>query len=207
MAGRIEVAFVTENTIMLEAVGAWLSQVDGPRLVAAEATVERLLGAQVLPPQVVLFDLCRCGGTLPSTELRLLTARYPVLALGTGHDPDATAAYSAGAHGYIRKEQNLADLLSAIRAVAADRRTSPTPGGPNRTEPMLSGREQAVLSAYTSGMTLQAVARRLGIKPETAKTYLQRVKAKYAAAGRPAYTKVDLAWRVWEETRGGNVPP
>jgi hypothetical protein len=31
------------------------------------------------------------------------------------------------------------------------------------------------------------------------------VKAKYRAAGRPAYTKVELARRVWEEN-AGTVP-
>ena len=63
----------------------------------------------------------------------------------------------------------------------------------------LSAREQALLTAYVSGLTLEAAARQVGIRPTTAKTYLRRVKAKYQAIGRPAYTKVDLARRVWEE--------
>jgi two-component system nitrate/nitrite response regulator NarL len=64
----------------------------------------------------------------------------------------------------------------------------------------LSAREHALLTAYVSGMTLEAAARHVGIRPTTAKTYLRRVKAKYQAIGRPAYTKVELARRVWEET-------
>jgi DNA-binding SARP family transcriptional activator/DNA-binding CsgD family transcriptional regulator len=63
----------------------------------------------------------------------------------------------------------------------------------------LSVREQALLTAYVSGMTLEEAARHLGIRPATAKTYLRRVKAKYQAIGRPANTKVELARRVWEE--------
>jgi hypothetical protein len=53
--------------------------------------------------------------------------------------------------------------------------------------------------AYASGMTLNATARHANIRPETAKTYLDRVKTKYQQAGRPSYTKLDLADRVRED--------
>ncbi|MFI6498886.1 LuxR C-terminal-related transcriptional regulator [Nonomuraea typhae] len=72
-------------------------------------------------------------------------------------------------------------------------------GEPPPQRPKFSRRERAVLLAYTSGMTLQKAAHRIGISPATAKTYLQRVKAKYEQAGRPAYTKLELAERVRED--------
>jgi len=50
--------------------------------------------------------------------------------------------------------------------------------------------------AYVSGLTLDSAARSLGISPETARTYLKRVKAKYHQVGRPVYTKLDLAQQV-----------
>ncbi|WFE28793.1 hypothetical protein O7623_06290 [Solwaraspora sp. WMMD791] len=59
--------------------------------------------------------------------------------------------------------------------------------------PRLSPQETAVLVAYLSGLTMDASARRVGVGVGTAKQYLERVKRKYAAAGRPAYTKLDLA--------------
>lgn len=54
-----------------------------------------------------------------------------------------------------------------------------------------------------SGMTLESTASSLGISPETAKTYLKRVKAKYREAGLPAYTKLDLAERVRADCSSG----
>ena len=48
-------------------------------------------------------------------------------------------------------------------------------------------------------MTLEVAARHIGVKPGTAKTYLDRVKAKYRAIGRPAYTKLELAQRIRED--------
>ena len=53
--------------------------------------------------------------------------------------------------------------------------------------------------AYAAGMTLEAAARRTGIRPSTAKHYLERIKQKYRSAGRPTYTKLDLAARVRED--------
>ncbi|MFJ5775344.1 hypothetical protein [Streptomyces sp. NPDC093094] len=65
--------------------------------------------------------------------------------------------------------------------------------------PRLAPKELGVLLDYASGMTLKSAARRAGITPNTAKDYLNRVKAKYRLAGRPAYTKTDLARRVRED--------
>ena len=48
-------------------------------------------------------------------------------------------------------------------------------------------------------MTLAAAARQAGVRPATAKVYLERVKQKYRHAGRPTYTKLDLATRVYED--------
>ena len=50
-----------------------------------------------------------------------------------------------------------------------------------------------MLTGYASGLTLDAVARKLRISPGTARTYLKRIKAKYEQAGLPVYTKLDLA--------------
>jgi two-component system, NarL family, nitrate/nitrite response regulator NarL len=208
----IDVAIVTENMIMSDGIGAWLSQLGGLRLAVAAGSVDELVLARDLHPQVVLLDLCRHSGAEPAADVRRLTGRcYRVLALGSRHDLDtATAACEAGARGYVDREQSLTELAVAIRVIASGRflprpwAARPGAGVPCPLRPPLSERERAVLTAYVSGMTLEATARQVGVRPETAKTYLRRVKAKYRAAGRPAYTKVELANRVWEE-RGASA--
>jgi len=57
--------------------------------------------------------------------------------------------------------------------------------------------------AYVSGLTLDSAARSLGISPETARTYLKRVKAKYHQIGLPVYTKLDLAQQVRADCTAG----
>lgn len=58
---------------------------------------------------------------------------------------------------------------------------------------------------YGSGLTLDAAAAALGIRKNTAKTYMSRIKAKYAKAGRTVRTKLDL--RVAAEQDGYLDPP
>ena len=64
--------------------------------------------------------------------------------------------------------------------------------------------EQRVLMLYASGLKMAAVARTLHISPYTAKEYIDRVRTKYANAGRPASTKLDLHR---EAVRDGYVEP
>lgn len=66
-------------------------------------------------------------------------------------------------------------------------------GGPRSpTRPSLSDQERRALALYASGEKLETVARRLGVKPTTAKEYIERGRAKYVAVGRPTPTKVHL---------------
>jgi DNA-binding CsgD family transcriptional regulator len=65
--------------------------------------------------------------------------------------------------------------------------------------PHLSTQEELVMVGYASGLTLAAAARQAGVRPATAKKYLERVKRKYTDSGRTAYTKLDLALRARED--------
>jgi DNA-binding CsgD family transcriptional regulator len=58
--------------------------------------------------------------------------------------------------------------------------------------PDLSPRESDALRLYASGLSMAAVARKMGISPHTAKEYLDRVRTKYAAVGRTARTRTEL---------------
>jgi DNA-binding NarL/FixJ family response regulator len=88
------------------------------------------------------------------------------------------------------------DTVAAVRQAA-----SRSPAG----RPVLAPRQREVLLAYVSGNELlPTLARRLGIDHETLKTHLRRIRAKYAAAGRPAPTRRDLYVRAVED---GLLPP
>jgi DNA-binding NarL/FixJ family response regulator len=65
--------------------------------------------------------------------------------------------------------------------------------------PHLSKREREVLVAWFQTENKELVGRRLFIEPSTVRTHLQRVRAKYAAVGRPAHTKAALIARAVQD--------
>ncbi|MEU7297034.1 response regulator transcription factor [Streptomyces exfoliatus] len=217
MAEVITVAVVDDDRMLLDGMRSWLGGVADLRLTATAATVGELLGSSAaqdgayVPADVVLLDLMLRDGSDPGGNIRRL-ARLGSRVLVISTVPDQARiveSLQAGADGYLTKDNELPALVTAIRDVAAGRGAhSPelafafaydtTPG-----RPRLSPRERQVLLDYAAGMTLKAAARRAGITPNTAKDYLDRVKAKYLRAGRPAYTKLDLARRVSEDGLDG----
>lgn len=65
--------------------------------------------------------------------------------------------------------------------------------------PDLAPREKEVLIAWFQTDSKDGVARALNIAPTTVRTHLQRVRAKYAAVGRPASTKAALVARALQD--------
>jgi len=219
VARVITVAVVDDDRMLLDGMRAWLGGMPALRLVATAATAGELLGARdaelpdaarepaYSPPDVVLLDLVLRDGSAPADNIRrLLRTGSRVLMISTVPDRSRIIeSVRAGADGYLTKDNDLPTLVAAIQDVAAGRGAhSPElafacahDNSPAR--PRLSPRERQILLDYASGMTLKAAARRADITVHTAKDYLDRVKAKYQQAGRPTYTKIDLARRVRED--------
>ncbi|MBO4204955.1 response regulator [Micromonospora echinofusca] len=203
----IRVAAVDDDRMLLDGLATWVRSVPDLRLVATAATVDELLRDLAGPVDVVLLDLVLRDRSAAAENVgRLVSAGHRVLVLSVWARPDqVVATFEAGASGYVTKDHDLAALAAAVREVYAERPVFSTElafaclGDTRPVRPQLSPRERAVLLAYASGMTLKAAARHLGIKPETARTYLDRVKVKYHDLGRPSRTKLELAERVRED--------
>lgn len=89
----------------------------------------------------------------------------------------------------------VAQLASARRPVAS--RGPHPPSEPRR--PRLSPRERRALAYYVQGRTTVQVAAEMQVGYETAKTFLRRVRAKYAALDRPAGKRAELIVRAEED--------
>ena len=105
--------------------------------------------------------------------------------------------------GAVAVDDAEAAFVETVRAVAAGR-DAVTERARRTLErhvaaPRLSVQEQRVLTLYASGRTIGAVAGELGIREDTARVYLRRLRAKYRAVGRPASTKIDLARIAWRD--------
>jgi two-component system nitrate/nitrite response regulator NarL len=211
----IDFAVIDDNRMLIDALRAWARTLSDMRLSTVVATVDELLLSD--PPGqghdvVLLNPLLRADPDPAVNVRRLIAAGNRVLVVDGSADQAMVAPIlAAGAHGYLTRDHDTAALAATIRSIAAGGnawRPGPTraPGYSGPCRPLLSEREHRVLMAYASGLTLDSAARSLGISPETARTYLKRVKAKYQQAGLPVYTKLDLAEQVRADCAGGSCP-
>lgn len=70
---------------------------------------------------------------------------------------------------------------------------------PAQQRPRLSAGERRALAHYVQGLTTVQVAAEMAVGYETAKTFLRRVRAKYAAVDRPAGKRSELVTRAEED--------
>jgi DNA-binding NarL/FixJ family response regulator len=210
MVPVINVVVVDDDRMLLDGIRSWFGPVGDISLQATARTVAELfdlVAAEQLRVDVVILDLLLADGSDPVVNVaRLVESGFRVLVVSvTAQVEHGIDVVRTGAAGYLTKDHELETLTDAVREVAAGNVVhSPELAfawsrdhSPDR--PRLSAQERAILKAYASGMTLAAAARRVGVRPTTAKKYLDRVKEKYGRAGRPAYTKLDLANRVRED--------
>jgi DNA-binding NarL/FixJ family response regulator len=212
VAEVITLAVIDDDRMLLDGLARWLADENGLHLSGTYATVNELV-AQNPCVDVVLLDLVlRDGSSAVENVTRLVALDLNVVVISVWPNLSQVAAtFSAGARGYLTKDHDLSTLASAARTVATGG-TVYSPelafaclNDPRPERPRLSTREREVLLAYASGMTLTAAARHVGVRPETAKTYLDRVKAKYQALGRPTRTKHELADRMREDGLSPNI--
>lgn len=152
---------------------------------------------------VVVAEIQHDGHAPDFDRLRALCAAGPkvvVHSVATSHEV-ILAGLDAGAGCYVAKSDGREHLFNAIRGLCTgDGYTSPRMAAAlMRTRVNLSEREKQVLVAWLGTESKDDVGGLLRIAPATVRTHLQRVRAKYAAAGRLASTKSALLARAVED--------
>lgn len=160
--------------------------------------------AKALVPDVVLMDI-----RMPdldgleatrqiATEPRLVGVRIVILTT-FGLDEYLFDALRYGASGFLVKDTEPADLVAAVRVVAAgDSLISPgmtrrlveefatraKPSRPATELDVLTEREREVLGLVAGGLTNDEIAERLYMSPATARTHVSRTMTKLGAHDR-----------------------
>jgi two-component system, NarL family, nitrate/nitrite response regulator NarL len=198
MAGTITLAAIDRDRMLLDGLRAWLRAEPDLALASTHPSVDDYLAGGPAVDVVLLWlgDAGPAAAAGAAVAVQRLAARVLLVAAAMGES--LTAALLAGGAGYVTPDRGLPALAAAVREVAAGRPAGA--GLPVATGALrLSRQERAVLLSYATGSTLQAAAHRAGVSYGTARSYLERVKRKYTEAGRPTYTKLDLASRLRED--------
>ncbi|BBZ55130.1 LuxR C-terminal-related transcriptional regulator [Mycolicibacterium phocaicum] len=207
----LAIAVVDDHDVIHTGVSAWCAQADPPIRVASDH----------LDAESFLDVYPKADGQLAAVILDLeLRSRQPdfdavAAIVDAGH---AVIVYShlenaevilrclaIGVVTYRAKSEGQGHLIEAIRAASTHepyvgpRMAAAICSDTDSGRPGLTRREREVLKAWFQTESKDIVAKRLHLAPTTVRTHLQRVRAKYAAAGRPAATKAQLVARAVQD--------
>ena len=205
----VRIGIIDDHPAFVLGLSAILNAQHDLQVVAAASTARALVGER-MRLDLVLLDIALSDGSSPASNLeRLAALKAPVLVLA-GKDLDRAPlvqqAMAAGALGAIARSESAERIVEAARRGAQGAVVLGRPNGPLLASAyldpenfLLSERETEVLRLYAGGQTADLVAAALFISRDTVNDHIRRIRAKYAAAGRPAPTKVDLFKRAVED--------
>lgn len=204
----IRIALVDDHKMLLGALTEWIrGAATDISMVAAVTTWPELLTHPEFPVDVVLLDLDLKDNLPISLKISTLkTTGVKTVLMSTYSEPNVVReALAAGALGYLVKSEDASMIVEAIHAAHAGESyisaeldlalNASDVGG----APKLSAQERRVMALYGGGEPVKAVAFRLGISEETAKSYLKRIREKYRVAGIDVGTKVALRKRAIQD--------
>lgn len=208
----IRLAHVDDHEAMRVGFAAIVDRESDLELVASGGVVDDVIAA-VADVDLVVLDLRLGDGSTPEGNVRRLAgAGARVLGFSAAEDPAAVRQASvAGALGVVRKTEPVDVLLAALRSAAHGESIATVDwaaaldSDPRLADVGLSPKEIQVLGLYASGEKSVAVASRTGLSEKTVAEYVRRIRTKYARAGRPAPSRVDLYRRAVEDGVVGAV--
>jgi DNA-binding NarL/FixJ family response regulator len=202
----LRIAHVDDHETVRLGFAALISSENDLKLTASAATLDPLFASDDEFDLVVLDLRLSDGSSVESNVSRLLARGVHVLAFTVGDDELAVrSASKSGVLGIVRKSDSRDAILDAIRCAARGESVATTEwaaaldADPDLASAKLSPKEQQVLALYAAGEKSVTVANRAGLSTNTVAEYVKRIRYKYAMAGRPAHTKIDLYKRALED--------
>ena len=211
----VRLALLDDHGLIVDSLATWFSDNAPDFAVVVRATTWMdLIRSPEFPVDLVLMDLQLGDSVSIESRIRACRAAGAKVVVVSALDDDASRerCISAGAAAFVSKTMPADQLVDLARRVARGerlRRRSAVTGeatdaaahadGDDGGSARLSAAEERALRLYAQGYSTLEVAHRMDVGYETAKTYLRRVREKYARAGRPASRKSELIRRAAED--------
>lgn len=206
----VRMAILDDHEVLLDALTSWIGA-NAPdfEVVLVAPTWLELVHSPSFPTELVFLDFPRDEPV--SLEARVRTCRAAgakVIVLTSVDTVQARErAAAAGAAELLSRRLPMREVMAAARRVMGieggegyRREWRPLPSGAAPTQsPRLSPGEEQALRLYVAGHSTAEVAAQMDVQYETVKTYLRRVREKYARMGRSAGKKTDLIRRAAED--------
>ncbi|KRE25918.1 response regulator transcription factor [Agromyces sp. Soil535] len=212
---QVRLALLDDHGLIVDSLATWFADNAPDFSVEVRATTWMdLIRNPQFPVDLVLMDLQLGDGVSIESRIRACRAAGAKVLVVSALDDEASRerCIAAGAAGFVSKTLPAEELVDLARRVARGerlRRTAlPASRAADAATPRsaadagsahLSAAEERALRLYAQGHSTHEVAHRMDVGYETAKTYLRRVREKYARAGRPASRKAELIRRAAED--------
>lgn len=189
---NIRIVIADDHPIVLQGLAALIDRQPGLSIVAQARTGQEAIDRYVEhQPDVALIDLQmpEVDGIRAIAQIRQAFTDARIIVLSTyDRDEDIYRSLQAGAVGYLLKDAEPAELLSAIRTVAAGQRWFASIIGvkmaERATQADLSDREREVIHLMALGKTNLEIAEHLHITESTVKFHVGNVISKLKVSDR-----------------------
>jgi DNA-binding NarL/FixJ family response regulator len=207
---RVRLAILDDHEVLLDSLSSWIyANAPDFDLVLSASTWLELVHSDNFPTDLVFLDFQLKEPVSIEARVRTCRAAGAKVIVLTSLDSQESRdrALAAGAAGFLSKTLPMREVMDTARQVMGVRPNTvvqrdwrPLPvGATSQSRPKLSAGEVEAFRLYVSGYSTVEVASKMNVQYETAKTYLRRVREKYAKANRPASKKAELIRRAAED--------
>ena len=181
----LRIFLIDDHAIMLDGLRMVLEAAVGGASVAAAASIDLALQAEI-EPDVILLDI-RLSGLNGLDGIGLLKRRWPKtrIAMLSSQDDMSTRQQAAarGADAFISKTEAAGRIVDIVARLAADR-PGTEPNRPDALPKYLSPRQCEVLELLSRGLTNKAIAAQLQLSENTVRRHLQDIFMYFRVATR-----------------------